>query len=163
MKTLYLVRHASASIDSPTRKDIDRALNHDGITEAEVMASFLRKQQAQIDLIISSTALRAVVTAHIIAKHFFYPLPEIRKEEIIFINDAAKNLELISSIDNSINNLLFVGHNPSITQFANSLTDNLISSFKPAGIACIEFEIETWDNISKKGVLKYYSDPAIAL
>jgi phosphohistidine phosphatase len=163
MKTLYLVRHASASIDSPTKKDIDRALNHDGITEAEVMASFLRKQSAQIDLIISSTALRAVVTAHIIAKHFFYPLMEIRKEEVIFLNNAKKDSELISSIESSIDHILFVGHNPSITQLANSFCKTPLSSFKPAGIACIEFEIESWDMISKKGVLKFYTDPLMVI
>lgn len=162
MKTLYLVRHASASIDSPTKKDIDRPLNHGGISEAETMATYLRKNNAQINLIISSTAVRAIVTAHIIAKHFFYPLPEIKKEEVIFLNDAEKNLSLLSSMNNSLENILCIGHNPSITVLANLLSDKPVVSFRPAGVACIEFEIEKWEDISKKGILKFYADPLLA-
>ena len=163
MRSLYLVRHASASIDSPTRKDIDRALNHDGIAEAEVMAKYLRKQNAQINLIVSSTALRAYTTSIIFAKHFFYPIPEIRREESIFLNNAENDFSLLSSMEDVIENILFVGHNPSITQLANSLSDTSISSFKPAGIACIEFEIEKWELLSKKGVFKFYADPALVM
>jgi phosphohistidine phosphatase len=159
MKTLFLVRHASASIDSPTRKDIDRPLNHDGIIEAETMAMYLRKQNARIELIISSTALRAFMTAQIFAKHFFYPIPEIRKEESVFLNDAEKDFALISSIDIAIETILFVGHNPSVTKLANSLNSKPVSSFKPAGICCIEFEFESWSLLSDKGELKFYADP----
>lgn len=163
MRSLYLVRHASASIDSPTRKDIDRALNHDGIAEAEIMAKYLRKQSAQINLIVSSTALRAYTTSIIFAKHFFYPIPEIRKEESIFLNNSQKDFSLLSSMDDIIENILFVGHNPSITLLANSLSDKSMSSFKPAGIACIEFEIEKWELLSQKGVLKFYADPKLVM
>lgn len=161
MKTLYLVRHASASIDSPTKKDIDRPLNHGGISEAETMATYLRKNNAQINLIVASTAMRAIVTAHIIAKHFFYPLPEIQKEEVIFLNEVEKILSLISSMDNSAENILFVGHNPSISLLANLICTQPVSSFRPAGVACIEFDIEMWNQVSKNGVLKFYSDPSL--
>ncbi|MEO5570051.1 MAG: histidine phosphatase family protein [Bacteroidia bacterium] len=160
MKSLYLVRHASASIDSPTRKDIDRPLNHTGISEAEITASFLRKNNVQINLIISSTAIRAIVTAHIIAKHFFYPLLEIRKEESIFLNDAVKDFDLIASVKNSIENIVFVGHNPAITKLANSLCDETVPSFRPAAVTCIEFEIDSWKMLSGEGKLKFYADPS---
>jgi phosphohistidine phosphatase len=161
MKTLYLVRHASASIDSPTKKDIDRPLNHSGISEAEAMATYLRKRGEQMNLIVSSSAVRAMVTAHVIAKHFFYPLQEIRKEEVIFLNDVKKNIDLLATMNNSMQYILFVGHNPSITEMANLLCSQPVSSsFKPAAVACIQFDIETWQEISNTGVLKFYADPS---
>jgi|SRR6185436_464876 len=161
MKTLYLVRHASASIDAPTKKDIDRPLNHAGISEAEIMAAFLRKQDAKIDQIISSPARRAIVTSQIIAKHFFYQLQEINVEEVIFLNDIEKILPFIYSMDNSIENILFVGHNPSVSILASLISAEPVPLFKPAGIACIEFEIEMWNEVSKKGTLKFYADPSL--
>ncbi|MFI5219835.1 MAG: SixA phosphatase family protein [Bacteroidia bacterium] len=159
MKKLLLLRHASASIDSPTRQDIDRPLNYDGINEAELMVKFLRTQKIPVDLIISSTAFRAVTTAQIFARFLFYPLANIQKEKNIFSNNPDDLIAVLHSFEDDKNGILFVGHNPGITELANVIGSPAVPNFKPAGIACIEFEIDSWKEIEKNGVLKFYVDP----
>lgn len=160
MKTLYLVRHASSFIDSPTKKDIDRPLNYAGINEAEIMAKYLRKK-GRVDLIITSSAERAVTTAQIFAKYFFYPVAKIREETGIYSNTVTDSLIALGTCGDDVDHVLFVGHNPSITLLANELITEPLSSFRTAGIACIEFEIEKWNEIISKGNLKFYSDPSL--
>ena len=161
MKTLYLVRHASASIDSPTRKDIDRQLSYLGINEAETVAGYLMKNKQRADQIITSPAERASATAQLFAKHFFYPVDKIQNDLSMYEGKKAELIKVIRSCDNAIQNLLFIGHNPAITEVANELSDKPLVSFKPAGIARIDFEIENWDMLPEKGALKFYTDPQL--
>lgn len=161
MKTLYLIRHASASIDSPTKKDIDRPLNSTGIEEAEVMAKFLNKIKTPINLIVTSPAARAKSTAYIFAKYFFYPLPNVVTDKRIFSNNPDETYDFLFSCNNDIDKIILVGHNPVITLIANELGNQQISSMKPAGIVCLEFPTENWDEIKEAGVYKFYMDPSL--
>ena len=159
MKTLYLVRHASASIDSPTRKDVDRQISYLGINEAEAVAGYMMKSKQRADLIISSSAARASATAQLFAKHFFYPFDKIQNEASVFEGKSGALLKVLRSCDESVQNLLFIGHNPALTELANELSDKPLTSFKPSGTARIDFEIEKWSELPVKGTLKFYTDP----
>ena len=159
MKKLLLVRHASASIDSPTRQDVDRPLNYDGLNEAELMVKFLRTQKIPVDYIVSSAAARAVTTAQIFARFLFYPLANIGKEKNIYSNNISDLIAVLHSMDENKHCVLCVGHNPGITELSNAICNQPVSNFKPAGIAFIEFEINSWKEIQNNGALKFYVDP----
>lgn len=161
MKTLYLVRHASAHIDSPTKNDIDRPLNYIGLNEGELMAEYLMKSKVKIDLIMSSTAKRAGNTAEIFAKHFFYSFSKIERKKNIYSEKSEDVLNELTFCNDSTENILFVGHNPVITILANEFSIQPVASFKPAGIGCFTFEIESWKMLPVKGTLKFYMDPLL--
>ena len=161
MKTLYLVRHASASIDSPTKKDVDREINFQGINEADAMAGYMMKNKQRPELIITSNASRAKATAQIFAKHLFYPNDKIQESASLFEGKPDAYLKVISACDDGLSFVLLIGHNPAITQLANELLQKPVAAFKPSGVACIEFEIEKWNVLPAAGILKYYSDPQL--
>ena len=65
MKTLVLARHAKSSWDEPDLEDHDRPLNERGEHDAPRMAKRLAGTGVRPEVILSSTALRALTTAEI--------------------------------------------------------------------------------------------------
>ena len=66
MKTLLIMRHAKSSWNELNIPDHDRPLNRRGKHDAPLMGKLLRDQKITLDLIISSTAVRAETTANLI-------------------------------------------------------------------------------------------------
>ena len=60
MKKLFLIRHAKSDWTNPELKDVERYLNERGYSNANMMAA---KFNHQVDLIITSPAIRAMSTA----------------------------------------------------------------------------------------------------
>ena len=63
-------------------------------------------------------------------------------------NSSYLNLnEITNKIDNNLNSIAIVGHNPGLTNFSNYLTNNYIDNIVTCGIVKIELEIESWMEI----------------
>ena len=77
MKTLILVRHAKSSHSFGLPSDFDRPLNERGFREASEMGKKLFKKKIQIDLFISSPAVRAKTTAELFVAEYNRKLKEI--------------------------------------------------------------------------------------
>jgi phosphohistidine phosphatase len=68
--------------------------------------------------------------------------------------------DIIKMQDNSINTIFVIGHNPQLTDYANQITNEHISKIPSSGIACIDFEIESWDQVGDiKGKLDFFITP----
>ncbi|HYQ61260.1 MAG TPA: histidine phosphatase family protein, partial [Desulfatiglandales bacterium] len=74
MKTLYLIRHAKSSWNYPELEDFERPLSNRGRKNALLMGTILKKLKAAPDLVISSPANRAAMTARMLADAIHYPL-----------------------------------------------------------------------------------------
>mgnify|MGYP002795369038 CR=1 FL=1 len=77
MKKIILVRHAKSAWDNPLLNDHDRPLAPRGLRDDPKMAKRLSKGGIEPDLILCSTAKRAVQTAEIFAREMGYKQPEI--------------------------------------------------------------------------------------
>ena len=84
MKTLYLARHAKSSWKYPDLDDFERPLNKRGRRNAPFMGKILKNLKVTPDLITSSPANRAAMTARIMADIIKYPLEKIRYSENIY-------------------------------------------------------------------------------
>ena len=84
MKTLYLVRHAKSSWKYPRLDDFERPLNKRGRKSAPLIGKILKKLKVSPELIISSPANRAAMTARIIADKVKYPLVKIEYNSAIY-------------------------------------------------------------------------------
>jgi phosphohistidine phosphatase len=73
MKELILVRHAKSSWDNPDWTDFNRPLNKRGLADAPFMANLATKWEFKPQMIISSTANRALTTSKIFAEAFGLP------------------------------------------------------------------------------------------
>lgn len=147
MKTLYIVRHAKSSWDYPELTDFERPLNKRGLRDAPFMGKILKEMGILPELIISSPALRAYKTAKIISEEIGYQLEDIETSESLYEYGTKEALQIIQSVDDEINSLMIFGHNPTLTQLNNYLSNNRIDNIPTCGITSIIFNVDKWNKI----------------
>jgi phosphohistidine phosphatase len=160
MKRLYLIRHAKSSWNNPDLADSERPLNKRGKRDAPFMGKCLKKYEAHPDLIMSSPAKRALKTANIIAKEIGFPKGKIVSNESMYMGSVATLFEVIRNIDESYNHVMLFGHNPDLTNLAEYLTNYPVDNIPTCGIFCMDFDIDSWKDISEgKGTLVFFDYP----
>ncbi|WP_428024011.1 SixA phosphatase family protein [Arcobacter sp.] len=144
MKKLYLLRHAKSSWENLDLEDFDRPLNNRGKNQLLYMKEFIIKNKIKPELILCSTSNRTKLTN----KGIF------NKENTIYMDNLyhASNKELqriIKSIDNKINNIMIIGHNPGLNEFAYELI-NFQKNIQTASLLEIDILVNNWDEINSK-------------
>ena len=142
------MRHAKSSWKNQRLSDMQRPLNHRGLADAPKMARRLAGIGFKTDLIVSSPAARAIATARIVAETIDYPLLDIRSDEDLYLADPDTLLELIASIDNTVNRVMLFGHNPGFTMLTNMIGDAHVDNMPTASIAAFDLDIDHWEKIS---------------
>ncbi len=151
MKTIYLMRHAKSSWKKPLA-DHERPLKKRGRKAAKKIGEYLAKRDIHFDLLISSDARRAVETTRIVSK----ALGE-KVSSVVIINTlygASPNdiLSVIADIDDSIESVLLVGHNPDISRAAVILSgENDLDWMPTAAIAGIVSNYTHWKDFARNG------------
>lgn len=148
MKTLYILRHAKSSRENPALADFDRPLLEKGLKKSRLITEFLLKHQVTIDLIISSPAVRALATAEIFARALKYPVEEIIQKKKLYLGNTDAYHELFFEVPDHVNSLMIVGHNQSITDFANQFMKTKLMNLPTSGIVSINLITDTWENAS---------------
>jgi len=160
MKSLYLVRHAKSSWDSPELSDLERPLNKRGKSDAPMMGRQLFKQNEIPDILISSNAKRAFFTAKRIAKELDYPVKKILVDEKLYMADTEDFIKVIYAVHDNYEKTMLFSHNYGITYFANYISDSNIDNIPTCGIVRIDFDMDSWKEIkNKKGNLVFFDYP----
>ncbi|MCB9249756.1 MAG: histidine phosphatase family protein [Ignavibacteriales bacterium] len=160
MKTLYLLRHAKSSWEDGNLSDFDRPLNERGLRDAPIMGEILKNKIEQPELIISSSAKRAITTAEIIANSFNYEINKIIKEEKIYHSVVSDLMRIIYETPNTIERLMLFGHNPTFTLVVNYLSDKYIDNLPTCGFVQINFDLKSWEELeSNTGKLILFEYP----
>jgi phosphohistidine phosphatase len=144
MKTLYLLRHAKSSWGNPELDDLDRPLNKRGKRDAPEMGRRLRRRGVSPDLLLSSPAVRALVTARVIAGKIGYPVSEIATDERIYLASPGLLLEILREQGDQVGSLMIFGHNPGFTQLTSLLGGERIANVPTCGFVEIELAGTTW-------------------
>jgi phosphohistidine phosphatase len=145
MKTLLIVRHAKSSWDSADISDIDRPLNDRGKRDAPAMAQRLIKVGINIDRFVSSPAKRARQTAG----HFVHAYGR-KEKEIRLIPDlyhAAVPVfqQVVGALDDGDNTVAIFSHNPGITAFVNTLTNEIkVDNMPTCAVFVVKNDVEHW-------------------
>ena len=126
MKNLFLLRHARAVSSSDGLRDFDRSLSDQGRKQAERVGKHLKEQNIGLDLVLSSTALRARETTELVLKAAGR-LSEVRYDQRIYEASAQQLLEVVSEIEEDKKEVLLVGHNPGLEELLKPLTGRLES------------------------------------
>lgn len=143
MKTLYLIRHAKSSWDEEGLADRDRPLNDRGKRDAPKMGKRLAARRARPDLILSSTAVRALTTAEIVAKELGYKRKAIVVDERIYAAELTTLLNIIGALDDAHAVVMIFGHNPELTTVARYFS-NEIDDMPTCAVAEFEFDVAHW-------------------
>ena len=160
MKTIYLVRHAKSSWKYPELDDFERPLNKRGRKNAPFMGRLLQELNVAPDLVISSPANRAAMTARIIAAALDYPLEDILYSEAIYEFGEKALIDVVKEIDDALNQAMVVGHNPATNGLANYIGDQPVGNIPTCGVFCVELDIASWSNIKAHcGKVKFFEYP----
>ena len=160
MKTLYLARHAKSSWKYHKLDDFERPLNKRGRRNAPFMGEVLERLKVSPDLIISSPANRAAMTARILAAAIDYPFEDIRYSESVYEFSEYALMEVIRQIDDSVASAMIVGHNPAITGLANTVGDQPISNIPTSAVFCAELDIASWADMDERcGKMIFFEYP----
>jgi len=158
MKTLYLMRHAKSSWDFDDLTDKERPLNNRGREDAPMMGQALAKRNIHLDLLVSSPAVRALSTAALVAHEINYPPNRIEVIERIYRAEVLDMLDIVRGLPEPTESVLLVGHNNTITDFANLLSPSQLNEMPTAAIVCLKFSCGQWSEVDRANAEFYFYD-----
>ncbi len=125
--------------------DYDRPLNIRGKKEISNIAYKLTESKLIPDLIIASTAARALSSAGIL-RNIHQITENIRGTEVLYSASISKYIDILKSQKESISTILIVAHNPAVSGFISRLTGKHIG-MGTGNLCSIELDIEKWSEI----------------
>lgn len=140
MIRLALVRHAKSDWGDPMLDDHDRPLNERGRADAPQMARRFADMGFRPDVILSSTAQRAVETA--LAFRAATGVA-VTWEERLYGAPAGVLLE--SATETGASSVVVVAHDPGMTVLAERLSDGGISHMPTCAVATFAWDTDDWD------------------
>ena len=159
MKSITIIRHAESSWDSVVATDFERPLNKRGFSDAKLMGDALVNKKINLDMIISSTANRAITTAKIIADQIKFN-DEIKEEENIYGASYKDLFSMITKLDDSFDSMALVGHNPTLHILSENLSNKRFMKFPTCSIVHVIFDVNSWVKI-QSGNLEYFLFPKL--
>ncbi len=139
MQRIYILRHAKAQKEMET-DDFSRKLTKKGKEELKMLFKKLKNYKIKWDKIYASPATRTKKTAQIVVKNYGY-----EKEKICFVDtfyeaNEKQLFEFLKNLDEGVENVLLVGHNPALLGLCEFLGSLCIHSFPTASLLCLECE-----------------------
>lgn len=139
MKTIYFLRHAKSSWDDFELKDYDRPLSTRGIQDADLMGNYFRSKKIKLDLVLSSPSKRTKETL----EHFFqFEKPKVQFEESIYHASLDQILGVIFSVPETIRSIMLVGHNPSMHEITEYLSNKFINKYPTCCLASLTIDTD---------------------
>ena len=142
MKTLLLMRHAKSSWANDGQVDWERQLNERGQRDAPRVGLWLRQQGLSPDLVISSTARRAVDTAAAVIDASGYG-GDWRQEGSLYAAEPEAFFEVLQGVPEACGTVLVIAHNPGLEEVIEALTGEA-ETMPTAALAQISLPIESW-------------------
>jgi phosphohistidine phosphatase len=152
MKRIVLMRHGKA--ESIAVDDFSRNLTAEG--RRNNVEQFKKMQQTNdfipIESIITSSAYRCLQTAEMAARHF--NILSIQTSAKMYSGDIDNYYSEIFTVNDTINSIIVVGHNPTISYLIQEYDTSFLQYLKTSAMAIIDFEIDSWLDITDKSPQK---------
>ena len=163
MKRLVLLRHGKA-VSKDAARDFERALAPRGREQMGRMAEHLADMR--LDLALSSPSARTRET-WTLARRSDVP---VRFDDRIYEAAETELLAVAQEADPQAEAVILVGHNPAFEALSLDLlragekgaaAERLSRGFPTAGVAVLEFDIDSWRKLSRRtGRLVSFETPA---
>ena len=145
-KTLTIIRHAKAGWPDDA-KDYDRPLLERGISDAQIIGRYLNDQNYSFDAVLCSGARRARQTLKNLQTELSIDQKKIHFNEDLYMTSVNSVTKKIEGLPNSLNWVAIVGHNPTLTELCNYLTNDNLSNLPTCGVYTISFPFNDWQAI----------------
>ena len=149
MKEIYVLRHAKSSWDNSNLSDFERPLADRGISDAKKMSKFLKDMNIKIDKVLCSNAIRAKETFDLTADGFNFEIDKATYLDKLYFGDTITIIQDLKELDESLNNILIVGHNPTLHYLVEMLTNESINRFTTCNLATISHNGE-WVSLNSQ-------------
>ena len=149
MKEIYVLRHAKSSWDNSNLSDFERPLADRGISDAKKMSKFLKEMNIKIDKVLCSNAIRAKETFDLTADGFNFEIDKATYLDKLYFGDTTTIIQDLKELDESLKNILIVGHNPTLHYLVEILTNESIKRFTTCNLATISHDGE-WVSLNSQ-------------
>ena len=149
MRQLLLLRHAKSSWDHPELRDHERPLNRRGLRDAPRIGRLLAEREIVPEAILSSTAVRAVMTAELVAEACGF-VGEIERVPELYGARPCAYVEAVRELGYDREPAMVVGHNPGLESLVELLSGES-ERMPTAALARVEFEIDDWRDFVGEG------------
>ncbi len=154
--TLILLRHAKSDW-SGNEGDHDRPVADRGRRQAPEAGRWLAANIDAIDLAVVSTAKRARTTWELVSAELEQP-PRTRYDNNVYAASVGELLTIVRHLDEVLEVVVLVGHNPGIEDLAETLTGDTVP-MPTSALAVIELTT-TWDGTGRlRGTLRAAGRP----
>ena len=159
MKTLLILRHAKSSWKDVALADHDRPLNKRGLRDAPRMGQVLLDEYLLPDLIITSTARRALMTVEAVVETSGYD-GEVHLTNDFYHASTEAFLAILSQVPDDYQRVMVVGHNPGLEALLDVLTGEYLR-MPTAMLTQVSLPIQSWTEIDEEvgGALVDYWRP----
>jgi phosphohistidine phosphatase len=148
MRRIYLVRHAQAEPGSAKVSDESRALIPQGEAVSKQVGKFLNQKNSNLNLIITSHAIRAHQTSLNISTELNQPT-EIQIERILYSENKLAILGLLTALPEACIEVMLVGHYPTVVEIHNYLASNKqLTSMNTGELVALSFTTD-WAALSQ--------------
>ena len=111
-----------------------------------MMGSYLALRRIKPDMVLSSAALRAQLTADGLAEKTECA-GAVQYMDELYLTSPEMHMNVLSLQDDQYERIMLVGHNPALSEVANILQDENFTKFPTLGILTINLQIESWEQI----------------
>jgi phosphohistidine phosphatase len=145
MKRLFLLRHAKSSWEDSELADHDRPLAPRGRRAAKLMGGHMRRERASPGLVLCSSSRRTLETLERIAPALDETIPTSIEQEL-YAASAERLLDRLRAVEDDVESVLLIGHNPAIEQLALTLAgrgdklSEIRSKYPTGALATLEFD-----------------------
>jgi len=125
------------------------------------MGARLAARGLRPDLLLTSSATRALQTAELIEPSLRHSALETRADPNIYLASPGELLRVLSRVSDDIGELVLIGHNPGLTLLANMMLPDLeLDNLPTAGAVAINCDTPSWRDIeSARSSLSFYDYP----
>jgi phosphohistidine phosphatase len=141
-----ILRHAKSSWKDTGLADHDRPLTKRGQRDAPRVGRLLRDENLTPDLILSSTARRALDTAEAVAEAGKYE-GEIESRPEFYMAGPEAYFRALRALSDDYECVMVIGHNPGLEELAEALTGES-ETMPTAALAQVELTLERWRDLS---------------
>lgn len=144
MKTLHLIRHAKSSWHDSALSDIERPLNKRGYKDCKVIGGALVAAGCCFEQVFCSSAQRAQLTITSINQAIEAQNIHWQVDDALYTFSAEHVIRWCHGLEDEVNDVVIVGHNPAMTELINQLSSNFIASLPTCGYAQLRCGINRW-------------------
>ena len=162
MKRLTIIRHGKSSWTSPTEDDFARPLNSRGVRDCERMPGLISNSIPCPDLLLSSDAVRAKMTAEVIAEHYQIALEDVQYNNGLYLASLETILECLDIQDDVQGHIMLVGHNPGLTELYKYLCPDSADDLPTFAVVDLKIDVATWGELDpQKTTREHFLKPKL--